>query len=100
METTTRPGKAAARTHASSTAGRRAAARAGQKNSVRLDLPCLGHITLPPTDQLAFLGGVAALAVFGVVDWPVAGLLGLGHLLATNRSNRVLHDFGEALEEA
>ncbi len=80
--------------------GRRAAVRAGEKNSVRLELPCVGAVTLPSTDQLAFLGGVATLAAVGIIEWPVAALLGVGHLLAASRGNRVLRDFGEALEEA
>ena len=77
-----------------------AAVRAGEKNSVRLELPCVGAVTLPSTDQLAFLGGVATLAAVGIIEWPVAALLGVGHLLAASRGNRVLRDFGEALEEA
>jgi hypothetical protein len=40
------------------------------------------------------------LAVFGVLDWPVAAVLGIGHLLAEDHHHRVLAEFGEALGKA
>jgi len=40
------------------------------------------------------------LAIVGLLEWPVAALLGLGHGLALNRRNKVVRAFGEALEEA
>jgi hypothetical protein len=77
----------------------RAAERVTGRGS-RVELPVVGAVSLPPSDQLAFLGGVAALVAFGVVDWPVGVLLGVGHLLAADRSNRMFAEFGAALEEA
>jgi hypothetical protein len=79
-------------------AARRAAERVTGRGS-RVELPVVGTVTLPPSDQLAFVGGVAALVALGLVDWPVGVLLGVGHLLAAGRSNRMLAEFGEALEE-
>jgi hypothetical protein len=64
-----------------------------------VQVPSLGTVELPPANELAFLGGIGVLAVTGLVEWPVAGVLAAGHLLTTNRNNKVLHDFGEALEE-
>jgi hypothetical protein len=64
----------------------------------RLELPLVGSVPMPPADQLAFLGGVATLVALGVVEWPVAVLLGAGHVLATQRDNRLLSAFGDALE--
>lgn len=81
-------------------AGRQAAERVEAHNTLRVDVPGLGHVTLPPADQLAFLGGVAALTVLGVLDWPIGLLLGAGHLIASSRGSKVLREFGEALEEA
>ena len=49
---------------------------------------------------MAFYGGIAALALLGVVDWPVALVIGIGHVLADDRRHRLLADFGEALGEA
>jgi len=80
---------------------RRAAGRVVDEHSVQLRLPeDMGTIRLPEPRRLAFYGGVAALAALGVVDWPVAVLLGIGHLLADDHHDRCLCDFGEALEEA
>jgi hypothetical protein len=84
-------------------ASRGAAKRAAEQvtgRGGRVELPVVGTVTLPPSDQLAFLGGVAALVALGLVDWPVGVLLGVGHLIAADRSNRTLAAFGEALEEA
>ena len=44
--------------------------------------------------------GLAALGLFGVLDWPIVMALGIGHLLAEQSHNQWLHDFGEALAEA
>jgi hypothetical protein len=35
-----------------------------------------------------------------VLEWPVAVVLGLGHLLMSQRNNKTLRDFGQALDEA
>lgn len=37
---------------------------------------------LPPPDRLAFYGALAAGAVFGIIDWPVATAIGLGAIIA------------------
>jgi hypothetical protein len=65
-----------------------------------VDVPLIGPVGWPPTGSLVFLGAVGGLAVAGLVAWPVAGLLGLGHVLARDRDHRVLEEFGAALEEA
>ncbi|MBV9846743.1 MAG: hypothetical protein JOZ47_17000 [Kutzneria sp.] len=81
------------RTHA-------AADKATQHNSTRITVPFLGTVKLPAAEELAFLGGVGVLAVVGAIEWPVAVVLGAGHALATNRRDKVLREFGEALEKA
>ena len=78
--------------------GRRAATRVGQ--GTRLDVPVLGTVTLPCRDQLVFFSGLGLLAVVGMIEWPVAAVVGAGHLLAARRNNRALREFGEALEQA
>jgi hypothetical protein len=77
-----------------------AAERAIQRNSTHIELPVIGVVHLPPKDELAFIGGVTVLAVAGVLEWPVALLLGIGHTMAANRHNKLMREFGEALEEA
>ncbi len=80
--------------------GRRAARQATGHNTIRVTAPIIGTIELSPTDELAFLGGLGLLAVVGILEWPIAATLGIGHLFAANRRNKVMHDFGAALEEA
>jgi hypothetical protein len=78
--------------------GHRAAAGVGQ--GTHLEVPVLGTVTVPSRDQLVFFGGLGVLAVVGVIEWPVAAVVGAGHLLAAKRNNRALREFGEALEQA
>ena len=79
--------------------GREAAETAHRRNSTHLSLPVFGDVTLPSTDQLAFIAGLGALAAFEIIEWPVAVILGVGHALALDHRHRLLADFGEALEE-
>jgi hypothetical protein len=79
---------------------REAAARARARNSIHVEIPNVGHLHLPPLDQIAFIGGIAVLAAIQIVEWPVAVALTAGHVLAHNRHHALLRDFGEALDEA
>lgn len=84
-----------------SDAARRAASRVIDKHSLTVTLPDdLGTVRLPEPERLAFYGGIAALVAFGILDWPVAVVLGVGHLLAEDHHHKVLCEFGEALAEA
>jgi hypothetical protein len=78
---------------------RAAAEHTARHNEVNLSLPVMGQIGLPPPDQLAFIAGVGLLALVGLVEWPVAVLLSVGHALASRHHNKLLREFGEALEE-
>jgi hypothetical protein len=80
--------------------GHGAVLRAIQGNSINVPLPVLGTVRLPPLDSLAWYGGLATLAAIGLMEWPVAAAIGAGHLIAQQQHFRLLHDFGEALEEA
>ena len=57
-------------------------------------------LTLPPPADLAFYAGVGAMAVFGIMEWPVVAALVVGHTLVNAQHNKVLQSLGEALEEA
>jgi len=71
------------------------------KHTVSVTLPDdLGTLRLPEPKRLAYYGGLAALAAFGILDWPVAIALGIGHVLAEQHHNKFVEDFGEALSEA
>jgi hypothetical protein len=64
-----------------------------------VDLPVLGRTEIPRPEQLAYYGGLAALAAFELLDWPVALVIAAGHLLASNHHNKMLEELGEAMEE-
>jgi len=82
-------------------AASRAAAQVVDQHSTQITLPDnMGTLRLPEPQRLAFYGGLAALAAFGILDWPVAVVMGIGHLLAEDHHHKLLCDFGEALEEA
>jgi hypothetical protein len=68
-------------------------------HTTRIQVPGLGTIEMS-RPELVFVGGIAALGVFGFLDWPLALVLGAGHLLAADRSSRRARELGEALEEA
>jgi len=63
-------------------------------------LPLLGRMEIPRPEQLAYYGGLAALAAFELIDWPVAVVIAAGHILASNHHNKILEELGEAIEEA
>ena len=80
--------------------GHGALLRALQGNTVNVPLPGLGTVRLPPLDSLVWLGGLATLAAVGLMEWPVAAAIGVGHLLVQQEHFRILHDFGEGLVKA
>jgi hypothetical protein len=65
-----------------------------------VNLPFFGQVEIPQPEVLAYYGGLAVLAAFELIDWPVAVVIAAGHLLANNHHNRLLEEFGEALEDA
>jgi hypothetical protein len=64
-----------------------------------VNLPVLGQVEIPRPEQLAYYGGLAALAALELIDWPVALVIAAGHVLASNHHNRLLEELGEAMEE-
>lgn len=68
-------------------------------DDARVTLPWLGTIEMS-RPELVYVGGVAALGVLGFLDWPLALVLGAGHLLAADRSSRRARELGEAMEAA
>lgn len=65
-----------------------------------VQLPILGRVRIPRPDQLAYYGGLAALAAIEIIDWPVALIIATGHVLANQHHSRVAEELGEAIEEA
>ncbi|HZC27146.1 MAG TPA: hypothetical protein VE287_08975 [Actinopolymorphaceae bacterium] len=75
-----------------------AARHAVRQNGIELSLPLVGEVCLPAPERLAWYAGVATLVVFGMVEWPVALVITVGHLLGEDHHNRLIEDFGAALE--
>jgi hypothetical protein len=65
-----------------------------------VNLPLVGKVEVPRPEQLAYYSGLAALAAFELIDWPVALVIAAGHILASNHHNKILEELGEAIEEA
>jgi L-cysteine desulfidase len=91
---------AATATRSSLRIGHGAVLRAIEKNTLGVAVPALGTVRLPPLQTLGWLAGLTALAVLEIIEWPVAVAVGAGHVLAQQTHMKLLHDFGEALEEA
>lgn len=51
-------------------------------------------VSLPPLNKLAFYAGLGAGAAFGLIEWPIALLTGVGHLLSDDRHNSTLQALG------
>lgn len=83
-----------------SVVGVQAADRAIARTTVNIEIPGVGSFRLPSLDQIAFLGGIATLALIEIIEWPVAVVLATGHILAHNRHHVLLREFGEALDKA
>lgn len=82
------------------TTQREAVQKIREGETFHVNLPVLGQMEIPRPEQLAYFGGLAALAALELIDWPVAVVIAAGHLLASNHHNKILEELGEAMEEA
>ncbi len=64
-----------------------------------VNVPVVGQMEIPRPEQLAYYGGLAALAALELIEWPVALVIAAGHLMASNHHNKILEELGEAIEE-
>jgi hypothetical protein len=78
---------------------REAVQRVREGETFAVNLPIVGQVEIPRPEQLAYYGGLAALAAFELIDWPVAVVIAAGHILASSHHNRMLEELGEAMEE-
>ncbi|MCV7315949.1 hypothetical protein H7J77_10400 [Mycolicibacillus parakoreensis] len=68
--------------------------------SFALNLPGVGEVQIPPPEQIAYYGGLAALAALDLIEWPVAVVIAAGHIMASNQRSRLLEELGKAIEDA
>lgn len=65
-----------------------------------MHVPVVGDVAVPTPDKLTYYAGLGALAAFGVLEWPIAGAIVAGHLLADQHRYALLRGLGRAAEEA
>jgi hypothetical protein len=58
------------------------------------------ELETPPVEHLAFYLGLGALVAIGLVEWPIAAALGVGHALIGMTQRPGLQALAEALTEA
>lgn len=81
------------------TSQRDAVKRIREGESFAVNLPVVGKVDIPRPEQIAYYGGLAALAALEIIDWPVAVVIVAGHVLASNHRSKILEELGEAMEE-
>jgi len=81
-------------------AGRAAAESVQRREHVTVALPLVGRVQLPHPNDMAYYGGIGALVALELLEWPAAVALAVGHALISQKHNRALEEFGEALEDA
>jgi hypothetical protein len=69
-----------------------------RRETVTVQVPLLGRVTLPSGPHLAWYAGVMALVAVEVIEWPAALLMAVAKALADSRHHQLLQEFGEALE--
>jgi hypothetical protein len=77
-----------------------ASQRIREAETVGLRLPMVGQIRIARPDHLAYYGGLAALAALQLIEWPIALVLGAGHVLAESHHSRLAQELGDAFEQA
>ncbi|MFD0890699.1 hypothetical protein ACFQ08_39655 [Streptosporangium algeriense] len=70
------------------------------RRSCRVTLPVVGAVDVPPPERLAFYAVLGVLGALEVIDWPVAIVVGAGHLLSEQRHSPLLQEAGQAAEAA
>jgi len=62
-------------------------------------LPLIGvRIDLPRPERLAWYAGLGLMAAFELVDWELALIIGLGHLIADNAHNETIAELARGAE--
>lgn len=65
-----------------------------------VELPAVGRVRLPHPDTMVYYVGIGALVALELIEWPIAVVIGAGHMLANRRHEALIHSLGEALEQA
>lgn len=76
------------------------ATRIAPAHRQQIELPVLGKVTKPEPQCVAYYVVLVALGVLEIVEWPILGIVGIGHLLAGQHRFLILQEVGEAAEVA
>ncbi|MGW4966913.1 hypothetical protein ACWEPL_57655 [Nonomuraea sp. NPDC004186] len=66
----------------------------------RIALPVVGTVPMPGPQHLVFYAVLVSLGILEIVEWPVVGIVAIGHLLAGQHRHPSLQQVGEAAEAA
>jgi hypothetical protein len=58
------------------------------------------RLELLPPEQIGFLAGVGLIAALGIIEWPVAVVVAVGHTIAYRAQRAGVRNIGAALEKA
>lgn len=62
-------------------------------------LPVLGlTVDVPAPERIAWYVGMGITAALGVIDWEVAMVIGVGHLISDTINNRAVKQMAEGIE--
>lgn len=97
--TASRPSRSSRPATAISGSARAAAGEVERKEHLVVHLPVLGEVRLPHPQDLAYYGGVGVLMAAGLLEWPAALALSVGHALVSQHRSRALQELGDALDD-
>jgi hypothetical protein len=62
-------------------------------------LPVIGlRLGLPKPERLAWYAGLGLMAAFELVDWELALIIGVGHLISDNVHNKTIAELASGAE--
>jgi hypothetical protein len=65
----------------------------------QVTLPVIGlRLGLPRPERLAWYAGLGLMAAFELVDWELALIIGVGHLIADNVHNQTIAELASGAE--
>jgi hypothetical protein len=66
----------------------------------RVRIPLLGEVAVPPPEKIAYYAGLGALALFQIIEWPLAAVIAIGHVLSDQHLSGLARGVGEAMASA
>ncbi len=58
------------------------------------------ELNRPNRGSLAWYGGIGAMTTVGLIEWPVAAIIAVGHLIAENSDSATVSGVAEGAESA